>query len=236
VTDVGGSTSHTAIVARARSTPAVVGAAGCRSRSPRGTSSPWTGSRGLLWVNPPAGTLTDIRADLEKLLARGREAMQVAQLPAITTDGFRVRMQGNMEFLEEIPELLAAGAEGIGLYRTSSSSSTGSEAPTEEEHYLAYRSVLEKLGGRPVTIRTVDLGGDKMPGFRKAEREPNPAMGLRAIRYSLRQRDMFRAQLRALLRASVHGNLRIMFPLVSGVAELREARTELERCRAELSR
>ncbi len=96
--------------------------------------------------------------------------------------------------------------------------------------------MLEKLGGRPVTIRTVDLGGDKMPGFRKSEREPNPAMGLRAIRYSLRQRDMFRAQLRALLRASVHGNLRIMFPLISGVSELREARTELEHCRAELSR
>src|SRR5262249_59122664 len=95
---------------------------------------------------------------------------------------------------------------------------------------------LEKRGGRPVTIRTGDLGGDKMPGFRKSEREPNPAMGLRAIRYSLRQREMFRAQLRALLRASVHGNLRIMFPLISGVAELREARNELERCRSELSR
>src|SRR5262249_1551011 len=94
---------------------------------------------------------------------------------------------------------------------------------------------LEKRGGRPVTIRTGDLGGDKMPGFRKAEREPNPAMGLRAIRYSLRQREMFRSQLRALLRASVHGNLRVMFPLISGVAELREARSELEHWRAELS-
>ena len=141
-----------------------------------------------------------------------------------------------MEFLEEIPELLAAGAEGIGLYRTEFLFLDRLDAPTEEEHYLAYRSVLEKLGGRPVTIRTVDLGGDKMPGFRKAEREPNPAMGLRAIRYSLRQREMFRSQLRAMLRASVHGNLRVMFPLISGVAELREARSELEHCRSELGR
>jgi len=236
VTDVGGSTSHTAIVARARSTPAVVGAGRVSEQISPGDIVAVDGSRGLLWVNPPAGTMTDIRADLERLLVRAREALQAAQLPAVTTDGFRVRMQGNMEFLEEIPELLAAGAEGIGLYRTEFLFLDRLEAPTEEEHYLAYRSVLEKLGGRPVTIRTVDLGGDKMPGFRKVEREPNPAMGLRAIRYSLRQRDMFRAQLRALLRASVHGNLRVMFPLISGVAELREARSELEHCRSELSR
>jgi phosphotransferase system enzyme I (PtsI) len=236
VTDVGGSTSHTAIVARARSTPAVVGAGRASEQICPGDVVAVDGDRGVLWINPPSNTLDEVRADLEKLLARGREAMQLAELPAITTDGFRVRLQGNMEFLEEIPELLASGAEGIGLYRTEFLFLDRLEAPTEQEHYLAYRSVLEKLGGRPVTIRTVDLGGDKMPGFRKSEREPNPAMGLRAIRYSLNQREMFRAQLRALLRASVHGNLRVMFPLISGVAELREARTELEHCRAGLSR
>jgi phosphotransferase system enzyme I (PtsI) len=236
VTDVGGSTSHTAIVARARSTPAVVGAGRASEQICPGDVVAVDGDRGVLWINPPSNTLDEVRADLEKLLARGREAMQLSELPAITTDGVRVRLHGNMEFLEEIPELLASGAEGIGLYRTEFLFLDRLEAPTEQEHYLAYRSVLEKLGGRPVTIRTVDLGGDKMPGFRKSEREPNPAMGLRAIRYSLRQREMFRAQLRALLRASVHGNLRVMFPLISGVAELREARTELEHCRAELSR
>jgi phosphotransferase system enzyme I (PtsI) len=236
VTDVGGSTSHTAIVARARSTPAVVGAGRVSEQICPGDVVAVDGDRGVLWINPPSNTLDEVRADLEKLLARGREEMQLAELPAITTDGFRVRLQGNMEFLEEIPQLLASGAEGIGLYRTEFLFLDRLEAPTEQEHYLAYRSVLEKLGGRPVTIRTVDLGGDKMPGFRKSEREPNPAMGLRAIRYSLNQREMFRAQLRALLRASIHGNLRVMFPLISGVAELREARTELEHCRAELSR
>ena len=236
VTDVGGSTSHTAIVARARSTPAVVGAGKASEQIGPGDIVAVDGSRGLLWINPPAETLADFKTAVARLLARGLEAKQQSALPAVTTDGFRVRMLGNMEFLEEIPELLAAGAEGIGLYRTEFLFLDRLEAPTEEEHYLAYRSVLEKLGTRPVTIRTVDLGGDKMPGFRKSEREPNPAMGLRAIRYSLAQREMFRAQLRALLRASVHGNLRVMFPLVSGVAELREARNELERCRTELSR
>ena len=236
VTDVGGSTSHTAIVARARSTPAVVGAGKASEQIGPGDIVAVDGSRGLLWINPPAETLADFKTAVARLLARGLEAKQQSALPAVTTDGFRVRMLGNMEFLEEIPELLAAGADGIGLYRTEFLFLDRLEAPTEEEHYLAYRSVLEKLGTRPVTIRTVDLGGDKMPGFRKSEREPNPAMGLRAIRYSLAQREMFRAQLRALLRASVHGNLRVMFPLVSGVAELREARNELERCRTELSR
>jgi phosphotransferase system enzyme I (PtsI) len=236
VTDVGGSTSHTAIVARARSTPAVVGAGRASELIGPGDVVAVDGARGLLWINPPAEALAEFQVAVAKMVARGLEAKQLVQLPAVTTDGFRVRLMGNMEFLEEIPDLLAAGAEGIGLYRTEFLFLDRLEAPNEEEHYLAYRSVLEKLGHRPVTIRTVDLGGDKMPGFRKAEREPNPAMGLRAIRYSLNQREMFRAQLRALLRASIHGNLRVMFPLVSGVAELREARNELERCRAELSR
>ena len=236
VTDVGGSTSHTAIVARARSTPAVVGAGRASEQIGPGDVVAVDGSRGLLWINPPADTLAAFKTAVAKMVARGLEAKQQIALPAVTTDGFRVRLLGNMEFLEEIPELLAAGAEGIGLYRTEFLFLDRLEAPTEEEHYLAYRSVLEKLGNKPVTIRTVDLGGDKMPGFRKAEREPNPAMGLRAIRYSLHQREMFRAQLRALLRASVHGNLRVMFPLISGLAELREARNELERCRTELSR
>jgi phosphoenolpyruvate-protein phosphotransferase (PTS system enzyme I) len=107
--------------------------------------------------------------------------------------------------------------------------------PTEEEHYQAYREVLLAMGNRPVTIRTLDLGGDKVPG-KKIEKETNPAMGLRAIRYCLQHREMFRVQLRALLRASAHGNVRIMFPLISGLSELREARSELEHCRSELGR
>ncbi|MBL9037398.1 MAG: phosphoenolpyruvate--protein phosphotransferase, partial [Archangium sp.] len=133
------------------------------------------------------------------------------------------------------PSLLAHGAEGIGLYRTEFLYLDRPTAPSEEEHYQSYRQVLEAMQGRPVTIRTLDLGGDKLPG-KKPDRENNPAMGLRAIRYCLAHRETFRVQLRALLRASAHGNLRIMFPLVSGVSELRDARSELENCRSELSR
>ncbi len=146
-----------------------------------------------------------------------------------------MKLNGNMEFTEEIPSLLAHGAEGIGLYRTEFLFLNRTEPPTEEEHYKCYREVLEAMGGRPVTIRTLDLGGDKVPG-KKPDREANPAMGLRAIRYCLHHREMFRVQLRALLRASAHGNLRVMFPLISGLSELREARSELEACKSELGR
>jgi phosphotransferase system enzyme I (PtsI) len=141
-----------------------------------------------------------------------------------------------MEFVEEIPSLLAHGAEGIGLYRTEFLFLDRETAPNEDEQYHAYRAVLEAMQGRPVTIRTLDLGGDKVPGHKRHEREPNPAMGLRAIRYCLHHKDLFRVQLRALLRASVHGHLRIMFPLVSGLSELREARSELEHTRSDLGR
>ena len=157
-------------------------------------------------------------------------------LPAISTDGYRVQLLGNMEFVEEIASLLAHGAEGVGLYRTEFLFLERDHPPSEEEQYRCYRQVLEAMQGRPVTIRTLDLGGDKVPGSRHPEREPNPTMGLRAIRYCLANRDLFRAQLRALLRASPYGNLRLMFPLISGVSELREARSELEHCRSELGR
>jgi phosphotransferase system enzyme I (PtsI) len=131
---------------------------------------------------------------------------------------------------------LAHGAEGIGLFRTEFLFLGRETPPSEEEHYRVYRQVLESMRGRPVTIRSMDLGGDKVPGTRRHEREPNPAMGLRAVRYCLKNRELFRTQLRALLRASVHGNLRVMFPLISGLSELREIRSELEACRSDLGR
>jgi phosphotransferase system enzyme I (PtsI) len=163
-------------------------------------------------------------------------ALQTKDLPAISTDGYRIHLLGNMEFVEELPSLISHGAEGVGLFRTEFLFIERDHAPTEDEQYRCYRQVLEAMQGKPVTIRTLDLGGDKVPGNRRPEREPNPAMGLRAIRYCLASRDIFRGQLRAMLRASAYGNLRLMFPLISGVAELREARSELEHCRSELGR
>jgi phosphotransferase system enzyme I (PtsI) len=236
ITDLGGQTSHTAIVARARETPAVVGAGRASEQISPGDLVAMDGSRGILLVNPTPEQLLAFRDVQRRYQESEALALQTKDLPATSTDGYTIRLNGNIEFLEEIPSLLAHGAEGIGLYRTEFMFLDRKVMPTEEEHYRAYRQVLEAMGGRPVTIRTLDLGGDKVPGKQKYEKEPNPAMGLRAIRYCLANRELFRTQLRALLRASVHGNIRLMFPLISGMSELREARSELEACRSELGR
>jgi phosphotransferase system enzyme I (PtsI) len=235
VTDLGGHTSHTAIVARAREVPAVVGLGKASEAIRTGDMVAVDGRRGLVLVNPTDEQLALFRETMRRQLQSEQLALKTAELPAITTDGVRIRLNGNMEFPEEIPSLLAHGAEGIGLYRTEFLFLNRPEAPTEEEHFESYKQVLQAMGDRPVTIRTLDLGGDKVPG-KKPEKENNPAMGLRAIRYCLAHRELFRVQLRALLRASVYGNLRVMFPLVSSISELREARSELEACRSELSR
>ena len=235
VTDLGGQTSHTAIVARAREVPAVVGAVRASEAVRTGDVVAVDGTRGLVLINPTEQQLALFRETMRRHLAVEASALRTAELRAVTMDGVVVHLNGNIEFPEEIPSLLAHGAEGIGLYRTAFLFLNRPLPPTEEEHYEAYREVLLAMGNRPVTIRTLDLGGDKVPG-KKPEKEANPAMGLRAIRYCLQHREMFRVQLRALLRASAHGNMRIMFPLISGLSELREARSELEHCRSELGR
>ena len=235
VTDLGTKTSHTAIVARALEVPAVVGAGRISALADRGDWIIVDGQRGLVVLNPSSGERSDYEAARERWLAQERELMATSQLPATTTDGVRVRLDGNIEFAEEVKSLLAHGGEGVGLYRTEFLYMGRSDLPTEEEHYQDYRQILERLAPRPVTIRTFDLGGDKLPvGVRS--HDDNPALGLRAVRYCLRHPDMFRAQLRGMLRASVHGNLRIMFPMVSGVNELRAAKRFLAEAREELRR
>jgi phosphotransferase system enzyme I (PtsI) len=194
------------------------------------------GTRGLCLVNPTQDQLALFEETLKRYEAAELTSRSLRGLPAITLDGHRVQLLGNIEFLEEMEALVDHGAEGVGLYRTEFLFLDRPTPPTEEEQYRAYRQVLEAMPDGPVTIRTLDLGGDKVPGHRRHEKEPNPALGLRAIRYCLAHRELFRIQLRALLRASVHGQLRIMFPLVSGLSELREARSELEACRSELGR
>ncbi|MET0402857.1 MAG: phosphoenolpyruvate--protein phosphotransferase [Cystobacter sp.] len=236
ITDLGGQTSHTAIVARARSTPAVLGAGKASEQISPGDLVALDGLRGIVLVNPSEEQLAHFHETMRRYQESEVRALSAKDLPAQSTDGFRIRLVGNIEFPEELPSLLAHGAEGIGLYRTEFMFLDRKLPPGEEEQYRAYRQVLEAMEGRPVTIRTLDLGGDKIPGKGKHEKEPNPAMGLRAIRYCLAHRELFRVQLRALLRASVHGHLRLMFPLISGMSELREARSELEACRTELGR
>jgi phosphotransferase system enzyme I (PtsI) len=163
------------------------------------------------------------------------ELLRTRDLPARTQDDVTVRVAGNIEFAEEVPSLLSHGGEAVGLYRTEFLFLGRNDLPSEEEHFQNYKRILEALAPRPVTIRTFDLGGDKLPTGMRVPAE-NPALGLRAIRYCLRQPDMFRSQLRALLRAAPYGNLKIMFPMISGVAELRTARRALEEVRAGLER
>jgi phosphotransferase system enzyme I (PtsI) len=235
VTEVGARTSHTAIVARALEIPAVVGVSRITAVAGRGDWLIVDGTRGVVIVHPTTAEQADYQAAREKLLREERELLRTRDLPAVTRDEVAVRLGGNIEFAEEVPSLLAHGGESVGLYRTEYLFLGRNDLPSEEEHYQNYRRILEAVGRRPVTIRTFDLGGDKLPPGMRLHAD-NPALGMRAIRYSLRHPDMFRTQLRALLRASVHGNLKLMFPMISGVAELRAARKALDDVQAELTR
>jgi phosphotransferase system enzyme I (PtsI) len=232
-TDAGAKTSHTAIVARALEVPAVVGLGRISTVATQGDWIVVDGGRGMVVLNPSPEERADYELARERYLEHDRDLMRTRDLPARTADGLTVRLVGNIEFAEEVPSLLAHGGEGVGLYRTEFLFLGRNDLPTEEEHYRNYRQVLEALGDRPVTIRTFDLGGDKLPSATKSHAE-NPALGLRAVRFSLRHPDLFRAQLRGILRASVHGNLKVMFPMVSGVAELRAAKRALYDVRDEL--
>jgi phosphoenolpyruvate-protein phosphotransferase (PTS system enzyme I) len=233
VTDAGAKTSHTAIVARALEVPAVVGVGKITSLAERGDWIVVDGTRGIVVINPTPGERADFEAAQARYRAEEKQLLRTRDLPARTRDDVTVRLAGNIEFAEEVASLLSHGGEAVGLYRTEFLYLGRSDLPTEDEHYENYRRILEALAPRPVTIRTFDLGGDKLPSGMRIHAE-NPALGLRAIRYCLRQPDLFRTQLRGLLRASVHGNLKIMFPMISGVSELRAAKKVLDEIRAEL--
>lgn len=163
------------------------------------------------------------------------ECMRYAHQPAITKDGYRVQIGGNIEFVEEIPQAVSYGAEGIGLYRTEFIYINKVQLPTEDEHFSIYRRVVESEGLSWSTIRTFDLGGDKFFSDPKLAKEMNPQMGLRAIRFCLKEVDLFRVQLRAILRASAYGKTKILFPMISGVEEIREAKKILASVREELA-
>ena len=238
VTDVGAQTSHMAIVARAREIPGVVGAARASEVIKRGDLVAIDGHAGLVVVNPTDEQVAGFQELMRKHLATEQAMLRMRDLPTVSADQVRLTLMANMEFAEQVPSLLSHGAEGVGLYRTEFLFMERETTPTEEEHFESYKAVLQGMGNRPVTIRTLDLGADKMPraGGKKRDKEPNPALGLRAVRYCLKNRDVFHTQLRGLLRASPYGNLRIMFPMISGLTELREARSALEHAREELTR
>ena len=223
VTDVGGSTSHTAIIASGLGVPAVVGREDITTQVSSGDMLVVDGLHGVVIINPDAGQLTEYKAQADNLRAMRASLNELRDLPAETKDGVRVELLGNIEFPSEVADCLEKGAAGIGLFRSEYLFMQKDTLPSEEEQYESYRAAAEALGGRPLVIRTMDLGGDKIPAS-GWEPERNPFLGLRSIRYSLQHLSLFRPQLRAIVRASAHGDIRVMFPLVSRIMELRQAK------------
>ena len=238
ITDAGGKTSHTAIIARAHEIPAVVGLEDVTEIVEDGDFLIVDGSAGLVIINPLPSTVAEFRDAQRRQMAVEAALLGNVGLPARTRDGVEVALYANIDGPDEIDGALEHGAVGIGLTRTEFLFMVGDRIPDEDTHYRSAVDILHRMSGRPVTIRTFDLGADKLAGFLEeaALDEANPALGLRSTRLCLHElgRGLFRTQLRGLLRASVHGPLRLMFPMISGVGELRAAKAVLEDVKAEL--
>ncbi|TWT30417.1 Phosphoenolpyruvate-protein phosphotransferase [Posidoniimonas corsicana] len=226
-TEVGGPGSHTAIVAEGLGIPAVVGVGSFLSDVSGGETIVIDGDEGLIILQPDEETLARYRHEVDHQRDMAVRLASLKDLPAETTDGVQVQLLGNIEFPSEVQHCLDRGVSGIGLYRTEFLYLANNGEPTEDEHLAAYKSVAEQMAGFPVVMRTLDLGADKLPTLPEPEDERNPFLGLRSIRLALKHVDMFRTQLRAILRASVTGNIRIMFPLISTLIELRRAKMVL---------
>ena len=233
-TDIGGRTSHVAIVARSLGLPAAVGLGDLTSQVQDGDMVIVDGNEGRVIVNPDAKTLKAFRKEKENYEAFYRSLEALRSLPARTPDGREVILAGNIEIPHEVDDVLAHGAQGIGLFRTEFLFLNRDNLPDEEEQFEFYREVARKIGKNHCIVRTLDLGGDKFLSQVTLHEERNPFLGLRAIRLCLKRPEMFRTQLRAILRASAFGPLKIMFPMISSVQELREAKRHLKECMEEL--
>lgn len=235
-TDAGGRTSHTAIMARSLEIPAVVGLSGVAEAVKTGDHVILDGNDGRLIIGPSDAVVAEYQERREQQVWRRRELLAMSHLPARTPDGFEVRLLANVESAAEIALARDHGAVGVGLFRSEYLYlRSWSDLPTEEEHYREYRAAIEGMAPAPVTIRTLDLGGEKdLPSDFGGLREDNALLGLRGIRHSLHARDLFVTQIRGLLRASAHGDLRIVLPFVSGIEEVREARAVIADVRLQL--
>ena len=227
VTEIGGPGSHTAIVAEALEIPAVVGTGPFLAEVSGGELVIIDGDKGLVILQPDEEMLARYRHEAEELRSMAAKLEPLRDLPAETLDGVRIQILGNIEFPYEVEHCIDRGADGVGLYRTEFLYLGSETEPTEEVHYEAYMRVVKAMGDRPVTIRTFDMGADKIPHGPAPDESRNPFLGLRSIRLALRNLPLFRTQLRAALRASASGNLQIMFPLVSTLLELRQAKMVL---------
>lgn len=235
-TESGGPTSHTAILAGALEIPAVVGISRFLTDVSGGDTVIVDGGEGVLIIDPDEDTLARYEAKRAALLSRPDRYESLRDKPAVTEDGVHIRLMGNIELAQEAEHCLDRGAEGVGLYRTEFLYLNKTAHPAEDEHYEAYSRVLHTLGpNRPVVIRTLDLGADKFSSVSGAvANEKNPFLGLRSVRLCLHNLDLFKTQLRAILRAAVHGDIRVMFPMISTVSELRQCRHLLNEVKEDL--
>lgn len=235
VTEAGGRTSHFAILARSLELPAVIGASNCTEIIRQGDFLLVDGNTGEIWINPERSLLDLYRERQRQSLEEAAQLADIKFLNTITADGFSCELAANIGNPNDVTKALDNGAEGIGLFRTEFLFIDQNAIPTEDEQFAAYRQVLEAMQGKPVIIRTLDIGADKELPILNLARETNPALGYRAIRLCLDKTDLFKTQLRALLRAGAYGNLKIMFPMISTLEELRQAKELLQEATEELS-
>jgi len=236
VTDIGSKTSHTAIMAKSLQIPAVVGLEVATEKIKTGDQLIVDGDKGIVIISPDEETLQSYRTEEKKYIEIKEVYLSFKDLKAETLDGKRIELAANIELPDEIPLVLESGAGGIGLYRTEFFYMNRLDLPTEEEHYQAYRYVASALYPNYCLIRTLDLGGDKFLSQLKVPKEMSSFLGWRAIRFCLARPDIFKTQLKAILRASVQGNLKLMYPMISGIEELRHANSLLEEAKEELRR
>lgn len=234
VTDIGGRTSHSAIMARSLEIPAIVGTKEVTSIAKDGDIIIVDGLSGDVFLNPSEEVVAEYRAKAEAFAAQQAEWEKLKNSKTYTKDGHQVELAANIGTPKDLEGVVNNGAEGVGLYRTEFLYMDSHEMPTEEDQFEAYKAVLEGMNGKPVVVRTMDIGGDKELPYLPLPHEMNPFLGYRAIRISLHEPEMFRTQLRALLRASVYGKLRIMFPMIATLNDFRGAKALLEEEKAKL--
>ena len=234
ITEIGGKTAHSAIMARSLELPAVVGVKGVLGEVKDGELVIMDGETGEIFLEPTEKLVEEYKIKQEKIRVEKEELKKLIHEEAVTLDGRKVDIWGNIGSPNDVDAVIESGATGIGLYRTEFLFMNSDHFPTEEEQYQAYRVVAEKMQGKPVTIRTMDIGGDKELPYLDLPKEMNPFLGYRAIRISLENKDMFKTQLRAILRASQYGQIKIMYPMISSINEIRKADAILEECKKEL--
>ena len=236
LTDIGGRTSHSAIIARTLEIPAVVGLGNITSLVKTGDMVAMDGDTGEIYINPTSSVVSHFNQKKEELENHKKELFKYIGLKTETREGQKIELVGNIRSPEDLDLLEKYDAEGVGLFRTEFIFMGRSEAPNEQEQFEIYKKVLSKLSPRPVVVRTLDVGGDKQIPYLNLEQEENPFLGVRAIRLCLTKKELFKTQIRALLRAGVYGNLKVMLPMISSLEELLSAKEIFSECEQELEK